>query len=131
MAKPSLSRRIRKRAFGFSLLEFMIVMTVVGLISAIALLNYMRTKQAAQARSCSQSLEWLDGAKAQAAFEFALGNNDVPTDAQLAPFLGAPPGTPIDGSSDFCPAGGIYSVNDLATPPTCNLASGAGKHQMQ
>lgn len=120
-----------KRKAGFTLVEIMIVVAVIGLIAAIALLNFIRARETSQATLCSQSLERLDGAKVQAAFEFNLGDMDVPTDAQLIPFFGAPFGATVDGSSNLCPAGGTYSVNDIASPPTCSLASGPGWHEIQ
>ena len=120
-----------KRKPGFTLVEIMIVVAVIGLIASIALLNFVRAREASQAILCSQSLERLDGAKVQAAFEYNLGDLDVPTDAQLVAFFGAPIGAVIDGSSDLCPARGIYSVNDISTPPTCSLSTGPGWHQSQ
>ncbi|HEQ60126.1 MAG TPA: type II secretion system protein [Firmicutes bacterium] len=116
---------------GFTLVEIMIVVAVIGLIAAIAMLNFIRARETSQATLCSQSLERLDGAKVLAAFEFNLGDLDVPTDDQLIPFFSAPFGTAVDGSSDLCPAGGTYSVNDVASPPTCSLAGGPGWHEIQ
>jgi len=120
-----------RKESGFTLVEIMIVVAVIGLIASIALLNFIRARETSQATLCSQSLERLDGAKAQAAFAFNLGNNDVPSDAQLIPFFGAPFGATVNGSTELCPAGGTYAVNDLVTPPSCNLAAGPGNHQIQ
>lgn len=118
-----------KRA-GFTLVEIMIVVAVIGLIASIALLNFIRARQTAQGTLCSQYLERLDGAKAQAAFEHNLGDNDTPTDAQLADFLNKPIGFVINGSTDLCPGGGAYAVNIMANPPSCSLAGGPGTHQV-
>ena len=116
---------------GFTLVEIMIVIAIISLIGAIALLNFIRARQGSQAILCSELLERIDGAKAQAAFEFNLGDADVPSDAQLVVFLDKPLGTAIDGSAQMCPAGGVFGVNDLASAPSCTLADGPGWHQME
>lgn len=117
--------------WGFTLVEIMIVVAVIGLISAIAITNFIRARQSTQATMCSQYLERIDGAKAQVAFVYNLGDLDIPADDQLAEFLNRPVALPIDGSTDLCPAGGAYSVNDLLTPPQCSLAAGPGEHRME
>lgn len=120
-----------RREAGFTAVEIMMAVTIIGIIAVIATLNTIQANRISQATLCSQSLERLDGAKAQAAFEFNLGNMDVPTDDQLIPFFGEPFGTFVDGSTHLCPAGGTYFVNSMDLPPTCSLASGPGWHKIQ
>jgi len=120
-----------KRKSGFTLVEIMIVVAIIGLIASIAIQNFIRSRQRSQATLCSQLLERIDGAKAQAAFEFSLGDVDTPSDAQLVLFLNKPDGTTVDGSADLCPGGGTYTVGNMATAPSCGLAAGDGWHQLQ
>ena len=119
------------RRSGFTLIEIMIVVAVIGLIAAIAMSNFMQARQRSQATLCSQMLERIDGAKVQAAFEFNLGDADTPTDAQLIGFLNEPVGTPVDGSDAFCPGQGVYTVNDMSRAPNCTLSAGVGVHELQ
>ena len=120
-----------RRRTGFTAVEITIVVSVIGIIASIATLNSIQANRISQATLCSQWLERLDGAKAQAAFEFNLGNMDVPTDDQLIPFFGDPVGAVLNGSAQLCPAGGTYLVNSMDSPPTCSLASGPGWHEIQ
>jgi len=116
---------------GFTLVEIMIVVAVIGLIASIGLLNFIRARQQSQATLCAQLLERVDGAKTEAAFEFQLGDADTPSDDQILLFLNKPPGTVVNGSTELCPAGGTYTVGTMSDPPSCNLAAGPSWHQME
>jgi type II secretory pathway pseudopilin PulG len=109
----------------------MIVIAIIGLISAIAAPNLIKTRRDSQATMCTAWLERIAGAKAQAAFADNLASSVTPLDTQILPFIDKPGITSIQGSTDICPAGGLYQVNNLGTNPTCSLAGPPGVHNME
>lgn len=113
-----------KRRQGFTLVEIMIVVAIIGLIAAIAIPNFIRARQTAQGQACSQNLEQIDGAKQQWGFETNAGDAATPAQADLQPYLS-------NNQFPTCPASGVYTIGNLAASPTCSLAAGPGDHQLQ
>ncbi len=118
---------------GFNFFEIMIVVGIIGIISSIVLSNFLQARTASQGVVCTSQLEQIASAKVQAAFAERLGEEDTPTDEQLIRFLDNSVGSfeVIDGSDQVCPAGGVYEVNPLNTPPSCSLAGEPGEHRVE
>jgi prepilin-type N-terminal cleavage/methylation domain-containing protein len=70
-----------KRQQGFSLIELLIVVAVIGIIAAIAVPNLIRSRDAAQEASAIASLRTL--ATAQITFSATTGNGQFGSLAQL------------------------------------------------
>ncbi len=104
---------VLKTERGFTLVEIMVVLFIIGLLVAVAVPSWMNARTRAQARTCSTNLRQI--ATAKEAYAMA---NSVPQGApvsmnNLVPdFLQAEP---------FCPAGAgqPYNVGNLGDPPTC------------
>jgi prepilin-type N-terminal cleavage/methylation domain-containing protein len=105
---------VRSRG-GFTLVEIMIVVGIIGLLAAIAIPNFVKARQASQKAACVMNLRAIEGAKATWALEAKKGNADVPTDADL---FGA---DKYIRDRPSCPANGQYSINDVASKPTCTV----------
>lgn len=128
--KPT--KRRQPGPLGFTLVEIMIVICVIGLLAAIAAPNFARARRDSQAVLCTQWLERIAGAKSQVAFEEHLGPFETPTDSALIAYIHQDRViTAVNGASDLCPAGGTYTVGNISVNPTCSLAVSPGRHKIE
>ena len=102
------------RKSGFTLVEIMIVVAIIGLLAAIAIPNFMKARTTAQRNACINNLRQLDGAKEQWALENKKTSTDTPTMADL---IGSDKYIKV---TPACPANGTYTVGDMSTKPTCS-----------
>ncbi len=111
---------------GFTLVEIMIVVAIIGLLATIAIPNFMRASAKSKQVACINNLRQLDGAKQQWAIESKAGPNSQPTIANIQPYLGrgtagTAPTCPADAASTFATS---YTLNDLQTAPACLILPG-------
>lgn len=86
---------------------------VLPMMVAIAIPNFVKARSTAQMHACINDLRQIDGAKQQWALDNKKEPRDVPTSADLAPYL--------KGGMPNCPAGGVYTINSVGTLPTCSI----------
>jgi len=74
------------RKAGFTLIEIMVVVAIIGLLAAIAIPNFVRARETAQLNSIISNLRITEGAKDQWALENKKGTGSTPVASDLAPY---------------------------------------------
>ena len=109
-----------KIAAGFTLVEIMIVVLIIGILLAIAIPNFVQARESARAKACTGNLKQIDSASQQYAMDAKLSSTSSVTGGV---------GTLVTGSylraTPSCPENGTYAVGaTLGVSPTCTISSG-------
>ena len=100
---------------GFTMIEIMTVVFLIGLLASIALPNFIKTRTAAQKNVCINNLRKIDDAIQLWALEEKRGANAAVQFADISAYL---------KRTVLCPAGGqsfddSYLISTVGTEPSC------------
>jgi prepilin-type N-terminal cleavage/methylation domain-containing protein len=116
-------KRTTAKKKGFTLVEIMIVVAIIGLLAAIAIPNFVKARTTSQQNACINNLRLIDASKQQWALEQRKQSTDTPVGSDLQPYLGRGsngelPACPVDPQNGFTTS---YTPNNVGTPPTCQV----------
>jgi len=102
---------------GFTLVEIMIVVAIIGLLATIAIPNFMKARATAQTSACINNLRQIEGAIQMWATETKQADDAPVTFTQISGYL---------KNQVVCPSGGknfgdSYQITTAADRPACKL----------
>ena len=108
--------RAKPRRNGFTLVEIMIVVLIIGILMSIAVPSFFQARQSARKSSCIGTMKNIESAKEQWAMDNKKSNGDSVAFTDLV------------GSSLYikatpsCPSSGTYTLNPVGTKPSCDIS---------
>jgi prepilin-type N-terminal cleavage/methylation domain-containing protein len=109
-------RRMHNPKAGFTLVEMMIVVAVIGLLASMAIPYFAKARDTARNKLCIENLVQIESAKQQWGLDYNKGDGDLPTRSDLigiASYIRTLP---------ECPGGGTYDIKPIGTSATCTIS---------
>lgn len=136
MPRTFSSRTFSSRA-GFTLIEIMIVVLVIGILLSIAVPNWINARETSRSKACLSNLAHINSARLQCMMDNSISSSAATTfsiDGTTATTSG-PDGvyqlTRSANSPNYlrsvpvCPGGGVYDVGTPHMDASCSLATAA------
>ena len=100
---------------GFTLLEILIVVAIVGILVGLAIPNFLKSRTQARKQMCIENLSQIESAKQVWGVERGKKEGDIPTETDLI------------GNDKYikrmpeCAGGGVYDFKSIGTTATCTI----------
>ena len=128
--------RPNNKQTGFTLVEIMIVVLIIGILLAIAIPNFVAARESSRAKACVGNLKQIDSAKQQSAMDNKLSGNDA-TSVFKIDGTTASTSPPVAGgnyqlvgangyirATPVCPSAGAYDPGlGVVTVPKCAVGT--------
>jgi len=102
------------RLSGFTLIEIMVVVAIIGLLMSVATLGINQAVKRAKDQVCRMNMASIEHAKQLWMLDNRKGDNDVATEDDLKGLL-------KDKTFPACPGGGAYAINAVNSPASCSV----------
>ncbi|MBN1782355.1 prepilin-type N-terminal cleavage/methylation domain-containing protein [bacterium] len=116
MIKSSLIH-FKMKSGGFTLVELIIILVIIGILSSVAILRFMMLTDTAKASLCIANQQTLNAAQAMYLAQTSVntGYSEYADDLNdLIPFIDS-------GTVPECPIGGTYEIDPVSGIITCSL----------
>jgi len=128
--------RPKNQKAGFTLVEIMIVVLIIGILLAIAIPNFVAARESARAKSCIGNLKQIDSAKQQSSMDNKLNGTAAATFSITGTATSTSPPTQsgnyeLVGLTGYiravpaCPSAGTYYPGTVALTPACSVSASA------
>lgn len=112
-------RTKKREAPGFTLIEIMIVVALIGLLATIATPTWVHARTTSQKNACINNLRQIEAAKQQWALDTRQGASVTPNYTDISGYLKNAVSCPAAGSDTTF--SGSYTINALSTNAVCNI----------
>ena len=108
---------MKKMKQGFTLVEIMIVVAIIGLLAAIAIPSFMKARTQSQANACINNLRQVEAGKEQWALATKQLANATAVTSEVMAYIKNPT------SVTNCPGGGTVAFRVIGTNATCTVTT--------
>jgi prepilin-type N-terminal cleavage/methylation domain-containing protein len=107
---------MKRKNLGFTLVEIMIVVAIIGLLAAIAIPSFVKARNTSQQNACINNLRQIDAGKEQWAMAAKKTDGDTVVTESVNDYIKGQ-------TTPRCPGGGTYHYLAIGTNPDCTVSA--------